>query len=126
MDVSRFVNKYDLSYTPDGIIVLNGKRYVVEIKSSNKNQFELMQGKGHPKGRKQLKLYMHFENCDRGIVLMDCKDNSNFEVFPVIGLDKDDPELKKSLDLLEEIQDYKQTALAKKKLPKCLCGKCLQ
>jgi len=35
MDRSHFVEKYDLSYTPDAIIEIGGKKYVVEIKSQN-------------------------------------------------------------------------------------------
>jgi hypothetical protein len=124
MDVSRFQTEYDLSYTPDGIITIHGKKYVVEVKSMNKNQFD--PAKDHKSGRKQLKLYMHFEGIDRGFVLCDGKDTSDFKIFPVIGLKEDDPELKKSLDLLNEIQEYKKKVLRLKKLPPCICGKCLK
>lgn len=123
MDVSRFQDEYDLSYTPDGIITLNGVKYVVEIKSMNANQFE--PAKDHKSGRKQLKLYMHFEGIDRGFVLCDGKNTSDFKIFPVIGLKEDDPELLPSLELLKKIQRIKKKTLKEKKLPPCSCKKCL-
>lgn len=124
MDVSRFHDEYDLSYTPDGIITLNGKKYVVEIKSMNANQFE--PAKDHKSGRKQLKLYMYLEGIDRGFVLCDGKNTSDFKVFPVIGLNESDPELANSIELLEKIQRTKKKVLKTKKLPPCICGKCLK
>lgn len=123
MDVSRWVDEYDLSYTPDGIIVLGGKKYVVEIKSMNRNQYE--QANDHKSGRKQLKLYMHFEGIDRGFVLCDCKDTSDFKVFPVTDLNESDEELANSLHLLDRIYRMKKKALKTKKLPPCTCKKCL-
>lgn len=122
MDVSRWKDEYDLSYTPDGIVTLNHRKYVVEIKSMNDNQFQ--QAKNHPKGRKQLKLYMHFEGIKDGFVLCDGKNNSDIKIFPVLNLKHDDEELQKSLGLLDEIQYYKTKTLQTKKLPKCTCGKC--
>lgn len=124
MDVSRFYDEYDLSYTPDGVIVLDGHKYVVEIKSMNKNQFEM--AKDHKSGRKQLKLYMHLEGIKRGFVLVDCKDNSDIKIFPVLNLNESDDELANSLELLEKIQRVKKQVLSKKKLPPCICGKCLK
>jgi hypothetical protein len=100
-----------------------GHKYVVEIKSMNKNQFD--PAKQHAKGRKQLKLYMHFEQIDRGFVLCDGKDNSDIKIFPVLGLNESDDELAKSLALLDQIQVYKRKVLKTKKLPPCLCKKCL-
>lgn len=130
LDVSRFVDEYDLSYTPDGIIELNGKVYVVEIKSSNRNQFENMTN--HPAGKRQLKLYMYMESeykgrkIDGGFVLVDCKDNSDFKIFlEFFEPDEIDPSVEKSLDLLEKIQKVKKKVLKTKKLPPCKCGKCL-
>jgi hypothetical protein len=122
MDVSRWVDEYDLSYTPDAIIELNNREYVVEIKSMNDNQFQ--QAKNHPKGRKQLKLYMHMEGIKDGFVLCDGKNNSDIKIFPVLNLKPDDEELQKSLGLLDEIQYYKSKALKTKKLPPCTCKKC--
>lgn len=123
MDVSRFHTPYDLSYTPDGVITLSGKKYVVEIKSMNANTFE--PAKEHKSGRKQLKLYMHLEGIDRGFVLCDGKNTSDFKVFPVTKLNESDPELADSLALLDQIQVIKKQVLKNKRLPECKCKKCL-
>jgi CRISPR/Cas system-associated exonuclease Cas4 (RecB family) len=125
LDVSRWQDDYDLSYTPDGIVTLNNKKYVVEIKSSNKRQYEEIVAKGHKSGRKQLKLYMHFEDIERGFVLVDCKDSSDFAVFPVLNLNPSDRELADSLNLLDRIQLEKKKALKTHRLPPCRCNKCI-
>lgn len=122
MDVSRFVDEYDLSYTPDGIITLNGKKYVVEIKSMNKNTFD--KANSHPSGQKQLRMYMYLEGIDRGFVLADCKDNSDFKIFPEFNPESDES-VANAIALLEKIQQFKKKAIKSKKLPPCKCGKCL-
>jgi CRISPR/Cas system-associated exonuclease Cas4 (RecB family) len=122
MDISRFWTEYDLSYTPDAIITLNGKKYVVEIKSMNKKNFDA--ANSHPSGRKQLRLYMYAEGIDQGFVLADCKDNSDFKIFPEFSPKASDPDIEKNIDLLEEIQRIKRKVIKRKKLPPCKCGKC--
>lgn len=122
MDVSRFVDEYDLSYTPDAIIELDGKKYVVELKSQNQNRFD--NDKSHPDGIKQLKLYMYFEGIDRGFVLVDNKNNSKFKVLLINGINESDDDIADYLQKLEKLQKMKKYALKKKKMPKCNCKKC--
>lgn len=124
MDVSRLVDKYDLLYTPDGIIELDGNKYVVEIKSANDNSYTGMKNK-HPSGNKQLRLYMHMEGIERGFVLVDNKNTSDFKIFPETNVSEEDKDIKKSIEKLEEIQKAKRKTLKTKKFPQCTCGKCL-
>lgn len=120
LDVSRFVDEYDLSYTPDAIINLDGKIYVVEIKSMNRNQWE--KATSHPSGQKQLKLYIYFEGkkrkIDGGFVLADCKDNSDFKIFPVFDVNESDDDIADIIYRLEKIQRLKNKFIKEKKPPK--------
>lgn len=123
MDISRMQEDYDLSYTPDGVIVLDGKKYVVEIKSQN--TFAFQKAKSHPSGQKQLKLYMYFEGIDRGFVLVDDKNTSDFKIFLEMNVNESDPDIADALYHLENIQRLKRKTLKTKKFPECTCGKCL-
>lgn len=116
MDVTRFNEDYDLSYTPDGIIELNGVKYVVEIKSMSTNSFTTT--KGHSSGAKQLKIYMYFEGIKNGFVLVEDKNTQDFKVLLVTNVDEDDKDIALVLERLENIQKYKNTFIKKRKPPK--------
>lgn len=116
MDRSRFNDEYDLSYTPDAIITIDGKQYVVEIKSVNTFQFNKMQS--HPTGKKQLQLYMYLTGIHKGFVLCDDKNTQNFKVFMY---DYDKGIVAPFIDRLEAIQYYKDKFSNEKKLIKRKC-----
>lgn len=118
MDVSRMQPDYDLSYTPDGVIELDGKKYVVEIKSQN--TFAFQKQKGHPSGEKQLKLYMFFEGIDKGFVLVDDKNSQDFKVLLITDIDENDEDIARCLDILKKIQVHKKRFVEKKKPPEKL------
>ena len=73
---------FDLYMTPDAIIELNNKLYVVEIKSANTFSYKNMKT-SHPSGTHQLQLYMHFLCIPRGFVLVEDKNTQEFKIFPV-------------------------------------------
>lgn len=124
MDIPTFNENFDLIYTPDAILTIDGKQYVVEIKSMNKNSFD--KAKTHPSGQKQLRLYMHMKGISRGFVLADCKDNSDFKIFvSIAGKTKQEEHLSNNIALLERVQNMKKKVIKRKKLPPCNCGKCL-
>ncbi len=115
MDISRFVEKYDLSYTPDARITIHGIDWVVEIKSMNTFQFK--KATSHPSGRKQLRMYMFFERIKHGFVLVEDKNDQNFKVFPEIygeTFTKDD--IIPYIERLEAIQVYKRQFIEEKKM----------
>lgn len=103
MDISRFVKKYDLSYTPDAKIMLFNRPFIVETKSQN--TFLFKKSKSHPSGVKQLKFYMYLEDVPQGFVLVEDKNDQNFKVLLIDDLDIS--ELEPYIARLERIQEYK-------------------
>jgi len=116
MDRSCFVKKYDLSYTPDAIVTIGGKKYVVEIKSQN--TFIWKKQSSHPSGLKQLKFYMYLTGIPSGFVLVEDKNDQNFKVL-IAKYDKE--EMAPYIERLEAIQEYKQRFVKEKKVPKRIC-----
>lgn len=123
MDVLRLQPDYDLIYTPDAIIELDGKKYVVEIKSQS--TFAFKKQKSHPSGMKQLKLYMYLEGIDRGFVLVDDKNDQDFKILVATDVNESDDAIADSLYHLDQIRLAKKKTLKTKTLPECTCGKCL-
>lgn len=117
MDRSRFNKTYDLSYTPDAIITINGIKFVVEIKSVNTFQFKKMTS--HPSGKKQLQLYMHLTKTSNGIVLCDDKNSQDFKIFRYVY---NKEEVLPYIERLEAIQVYKNNLIDNHKLVKGLCS----
>lgn len=108
---------FDLYMTPDAIIEINKKLYVVEIKSSNTYSYKLMKD-SHPSGTKQLQLYMHFLCIPRGFVLVEDKNNQEIKTFIV----KYEPGQAASLvKRLYDIRDAKQLYQHNNTLPNRLC-----
>lgn len=116
MDCSRFVKKYDLSYTPDAIITINKKRYIVEIKSQNTFQFKKQSG--HPTGEKQCLFYQHLEGIHNGFALVEDK---NDQTFKVLMVKYEEEFLGKQIERLENIQVYKKRLIQEKKMVKGIC-----
>lgn len=112
MDISRFVKKYDLSYTPDARIQLFNKPFIVETKSQN--TFLFKKSKSHPGGVKQLKFYMYLEGVAQGFVLVEDKNDQNFKVLLIDDLDVS--ELEPYIARLEKIQEYKGILREEKKM----------
>ena len=132
MDFTRFNKKYEISFTPDAIITIDGEKYVVEIKSVNTYQFKGMTE--HPSGAKQLKFYMRLTGIHKGIVLLDDKNTQEFKI-KVYEYDEEADKLTAHfVERLEAIQYYKQRILEEGKIPKrhpeCItysakrCSKC--
>lgn len=127
MDISRFMDKYDLSYTPDGRITLGGIDWVVETKSSN--MFTYKDAKSHPSGRKQLRMYMFFERIKHGFVLMENKNDQNFKIFPeILGITFTKADIQPYIDRLEMVQEYKRQFIEEKTMvarhPECNTATC--
>lgn len=117
MDIPREVKRYGLVYTPDAIVNISGKDYVVEIKSQNSNGFQT--SSSHPGGIKQLKLYMHFTGIRRGFVLVENKDTQDFKVLVETNIDESDKHVEKYIDFLEKARKAKKKAIRDRKIPKC-------
>lgn len=109
--------KHDLYLTPDAIIELNGKPYIVEIKSCSMGSYSTITDT-HPAGNKQLQLYMHFFCVPRGIVL--CENKNNQEFNPIMVEYKYE-EVIPYLERLHAINKYKEKFEDTGKLPKRVC-----
>lgn len=117
-DFSRFNKEYEIGYTPDAIITINGVQYVVEIKSVNTYQF--MKMTSHPTAEKQVNMYMRFTGIHQGIILCEDKNTQNFKVFMVkYKPDKAAPYIER----LEAVQFYKKRVLEEGKMVK-RCSQC--
>ena len=108
---------FDLYMTPDAIIELNNKLYVVEIKSANTFSYKNMKT-SHPSGTHQLQLYMHFLCIPRGFVLVEDKNTQEFKIFPV----RYEPGLATPyVKRLYEINEAKESFLMDNTLPARTC-----
>jgi len=116
MDRTRFAQGYELLYTPDAIININGKQYVVEIKSMN--TFSYKQNNEHPTGGKQCLLYMYLCNIQNGFVLMEDKNTQDFKI-QLVGYDEQ--KIQPMIERLKEIQKLKAEFIKTKKPPKRIC-----
>uniref|UniRef100_A0AAU8AYE8 Exonuclease n=1 Tax=Dulem virus 36 TaxID=3145754 RepID=A0AAU8AYE8_9CAUD len=112
-DFSRFSEEYELSYTPDIICTLFGRKMVVEIKSVNTYQFKKMLS--HASGKKQLQLYMHLTGIPEGFVLCEDKNDQNFKVY---YYKYDEAMVKPFVERLENIQQHKNKLINKGRLVK--------
>lgn len=117
LDVSQFNEDYDLGFTPDIIcdFPLGGKmqEMVVEIKSVNTYSFSKMTS--HPSAKKQLYLYMYLTGIHKGFVLCDDKNTQDVKVF---YYEYDEKEVKKYINRLKKVQEYKRRLIEKGKMVK--------
>lgn len=114
----RYYSKsLDLYLTPDAVINMLGRKYIVEIKSASTYSFQKMIDK-HPLGTKQLQLYMHMLCIPKGFVLVEDKNNQDIKVFPV---DYEPGQAKEALERLYSIKDAREEYKETGKLPKRHC-----
>ena len=117
-DFSKFYEQYEVGYTPDAIITVNGKKYVVEIKSVNTYQF--MKMTSHPTATKQVQMYMHFTGIHDGIILCEDKNTQQFKIF----MAKYNPDvIAPYSERLEAVQYYKERVFEEGKMVK-RCEQC--
>lgn len=115
-EARSYSEKYDLYFTPDSIIKINGKLYVVEIKSMN--TFSFKKATSHPSGQKQCMLYMHLLGIPNGFVLAEDKNSQEFEIFPVVY---DYNKILPYIARLNEIQEMKRDFIKSKTVPPRKC-----
>lgn len=107
---------FQLLFTPDAIVKLNGITYVVEIKSVNTYTFKKLNS--HPSGEKQLQLYMHMTGIPHGFVLCEDKNTQDIKVFyheydPIKG--------REYAERMHKVVKFKEIFEKQKKLPKKIC-----
>ena len=117
-DFSRFNTDYEIGFTPDAIITINGEKYVVEIKSVNTYQF--MNMTSHPTASKQVQMYMKFTGIKKGIILCEDKNTQDFKVF-IVNYNSDITA--PYIERLEAVQYYKNRVFEEGKMVK-RCDQC--
>lgn len=118
-DRTRFIDKFDLSFTPDiSNVIIGNTEYIVEIKSMNTFQFK--NAKTHPSGVKQLQFYMRLCKCKHGFVLMEDKNDQNFKIVPVVH---DKEVTQPFVERLYTIQEFKERFTRDKQMVERTCDK---
>lgn len=119
-EARSFNEKYDIFYTPDSIIEMDGELYIVEYKSMNTYAYQgaLKSTNPHPSARKQAQLYMHLTGIPHAIILIEDKNTQDFMTYKI---SYNYEEVLPFLDRLIEIQEYKQDYLKDGTLPSRCC-----
>lgn len=114
-----YSEEYELFFTPDSIIKLKNKKYVVEIKSANDIQFKMFKKAGHHEaGEKQLQLYMYFLGIPQGFVLCENKNTQEIKVFDCAY---DYNTVLPFLERMKKVLRYKNKFIESGKIPKRIC-----
>lgn len=79
----------------DAIVSIGNELYVVEFKFVNKAGFEKL-SKPNPSHIKQLQIYLHYFNINKGIILVENKDSQELKEFVI----------KRDINLIERILTY--------------------
>lgn len=116
IEARHYSEEYELYFTPDAVINLDGTKYVVEIKSMN--TFSYQKAKSHPTGRKQLLLYMHLLGIPQGFVLAEDKNTQDWQPF-MQRYDYD--QVVPYLERLHQVQELKQNFLKFQEMPARKC-----
>lgn len=112
--VSKLWNVY---LTPDAVINLFGRKYIVEIKSMNTFQFKHL--KGPPiNAVRQCQFYMHILGIPYGIILVEDKNDQNFHSWVI---EYDPIVARPFIERLYKIQKYEEKFQESGKLPIGLC-----
>jgi len=116
IEARHFSDEYELYFTPDAVINLDGTKYVVEIKSMN--TFAYQKAKSHPSGQKQLQLYMHLLGIPQGFVLAEDKNNQDWQPFMC---EYDPEQVLPFLGRLNQVQEMKKAFVKSKEIPPRKC-----
>ena len=116
IEARAFSPEWSLYMTPDAIVRIGYKLYIVEIKSMN--TFAFQHATSHPSGRKQMHLYMHFFGIPQGFVLAEDKNTQQNKVF----LEEYNPDVARPyVERLYNIGRYRKRFEDEHKLPSRIC-----
>jgi len=116
IEARHYSEEYELYFTPDAVINLDGTKYIVEIKSMN--TFAYQKAKSHPSGQKQLQLYMHLLGISQGFVLAEDKNNQDWQPFMC---EYDPEQVLPFLGRLNQVQEMKKAFVKSKEIPPRKC-----
>jgi len=107
----------------DAIVTIDNELYVVEIKAVNNKKFERMT-KPSPEQVKQLQLYLYSFNINKGIILIENKDNQQLREFVV---ERDDTLINQLIESFKKLWieiESNQLPEKPKDLPQWKCTYC--
>lgn len=118
------IDEYDLNFTIDALLNIDGEEIVCDVKSQNTRMFR--QEKGHLSGEKQVNFYLWAlsyltgEPHRKGFVLVEDKNTQKIKVVPV-KYSKE--EVKPYINRLKQIQILKDEFCYTKKPPARICDR---
>lgn len=118
VELTRKSNVWNVSLTPDAVINLLRKKWVVEIKSMNTFQFKHLTGPPMNAVR-QCQFYMHILCIPNGIILVEDKNDQNFKIFPI---KYDQSVAKPFIERLYKIRVCEKRFMDEGKLPVGICS----
>lgn len=124
LDKTQYNEKYRLSFSPDAIVSMFGKRFVVEIKSMRTEAYR--RADKHPSGEKQCRMYMFLSNIKYGVILME---NKNDQQFKLQLIRHNDGEISEYIDRLNAVKSYFESKQMPPRLPACkskLSKRCME
>lgn len=85
IEAEKTIELDEISGRTDAWIKIDGKDYLVELKSASQFSFDWMLKKNAPKKEhvEQLMLYLHLANIQKGIILVENKDNQQLLEFHI-------------------------------------------
>lgn len=101
------------SFTPDAIVTMFKRRFLIEIKSMNAEAYNSMRSV-HKDALVQANMYMHLEGIRQAIILVENKDNQEFKLWVV---EYDRALIKKYIKRLDDIGAWLALYKAERKLP---------
>lgn len=119
-EARSYNEEYELYFTPDSIVEINGQLYIVEYKSMNTYAYKsaINASNPHPSARKQSQLYMFLTGISKAIILIEDKNTQDFMTYVQSFNYK---EVLPYLDRLNEIKECKKEYLKTGTLPDKVC-----
>lgn len=113
VETTHYHKETGASFTPDAIIRLFGKRFLVEIKTMNAEAYNSMKSV-HQDARIQANMYMHLEGIRLAIILVENKDNQDFKLWVI---EYEPALIRKFIKRLDDIKAWLILYQEERKLP---------
>lgn len=119
-EARSFNEKYEIYYTPDSIVEIDGITYIMEYKSMNTYAYQsaIKSINPHPSARKQIQLYMFLTGIENGIILIEDKNSQEFMTYRVKF---NYHEVLPYISRLIDVQEAKEEFLDSGDLPQRIC-----
>lgn len=119
-EARSYNEEYEIYFTPDSIVEINGQLYIVEYKSMNTFAYKaaINASNPHPSARKQSQLYMFLTGIGKAIILIEDKNTQDFMTYVQKFNYK---EVLPYIDRLNEIKECKKEYLKSGNLPEKIC-----